>query len=271
MSLRNKRLVFIGGGNMGSALAAGLLASKAIQASRITVTDVRSDLLRSLKTKLGVNVSQDNAESVRHGDVILLCVKPQQMAEVLSALQSAITPRHLVISIAAGIRSGFIEKRLGARIPVIRVMPNTPALYGAGAMVYSLGRSAHKTHETLARRILSAGGPVWKAKSEQWMDAVTALSGSGPAYVFFLSECLERSARKLGLPAAFAEGLARQTIYGAGLMLNRDSEPAAQLRERVTSKGGTTEAALRILMKRLPAIYSDALRAAAKRSRELSK
>lgn len=271
MGLRGKRVALIGGGNMGAALAGGLLASKRVRPSQIWITDVRRDALSSLKKKLGVRVGSDNLAAARKSAVLLLCVKPQQMADVLNGLRGAVTSRHLVISIAAGIRTGFIEKRLGARVPVIRVMPNTPALLRAGALVYCLGRSAKRSHENLAKEILETAGKVWKASREDWLDAVTALSGSGPAYVFLLAECLEQAGRKLRLPPALAEALARRTIYGAGLMLDQNPEPAAVLRQRVTSPGGTTEAALKVLNRAgLTKIFENALKAATKRSRQLS-
>lgn len=266
-----QRLAFIGGGNMGSALMSGLLASGKTKARDITVTDVRPETLRSLGQKFGVRVTADNRLAVRRNTVVVLCVKPQQMEFVLKEIRNDVTARHLIISIAAGIQTVFIEKVLGGKIPVIRVMPNTPALERAGALVYASGRYARINHETAAKAILSTVGEVRKARENQ-MDAVTALSGSGPAYVFFLAECLAEAGSSLKLSPDFAEALARQTIYGAGLMLKRAGEKPAVLRERVTSPGGTTAAALTVLQKRgLKKIIQLALAAAAKRSRQLSR
>jgi pyrroline-5-carboxylate reductase len=265
------RLAFIGGGNMGAALASGLIASGAARARDIRVTDVRPEALRSLKKRLGVRVGTDNAEAVRASRVVVLCVKPQQMAGVLAGLAGAITSRHLVVSIAAGVRTDFIEKALGPGVPVVRVMPNTPALHRAGALVFCPGRRATRAHERLVRRLLGAAGAVWKT-TESRMDAVTALSGSGPAYVFLLAECLASAGAKAGLPKDLAEALARQTVYGAGLMLSRSAEPAGTLRERVTSPGGTTAAALKVLKDGgLGRLFDRALAAAKRRSRELSR
>ncbi|HRY30520.1 MAG TPA: pyrroline-5-carboxylate reductase, partial [Elusimicrobiota bacterium] len=246
MNLKKIRLALIGGGNMGAALAAGLVTSKKMRPAQIRVVDVRPEILRSLKKRYGVSVGSDNAAAVRGSDVVLLCVKPQQMASVLAGLLGAVTPKQLVISIAAGIKTDFIESELGQHVPVIRVMPNTPALLRAGALVYCLGQHATKTHEALAKQILSSVGSVWKT-GELSMDAVTALSGSGPAYVFYLAECLAKAGAELGLEPGFAEALARQTVFGAGRMLHEDKETPARLRERVTSPGGTTEAALRVM------------------------
>jgi pyrroline-5-carboxylate reductase len=271
MSLKGKRLALIGGGNMGTALAAGLIASGRMKPSQIFVTDVRPQARRALAKRLKVSVGTDNAEAARRCGLVLLCVKPQQMSEVLSQLKPAVTPRHLVVSIAAGIRTGFIEKGLAPHVPVIRVMPNTPAMLRAGALVYCLGRRARRGHELAAAEVLSAVGSVWKT-TEPLMDAVTALSGSGPAYAFLLAECLARAGATLGLPPALADALARQTVYGAGLMLKDSSEPAAALRERVTSPGGTTEAALKVLRGAgVEKIFERALKAARDRGRALAK
>jgi pyrroline-5-carboxylate reductase len=254
---------------MGTAFVAGLLAAKAVTASQIHITDVRPDNLRSLKKRFKVGVGEDNRTAVHSADVVVLCVKPQQMGAVLDEIKESISSRTLVISIAAGITSAYIENCL-RETPVIRVMPNTPALLRAGALVYALGRRAKPVHEKLAVGILSSVGQVWRAEENQ-MDAVTALSGSGPAYVFLLAECLSDAGKTLGLPGPLAESLARQTIYGAGRMLAETSDPASTLRERVTSPGGTTAAALKVLDdKNLRQIFKDALSAARRRSQELS-
>lgn len=270
MSLKNQRIALIGGGNMGAALVAGLTASRSVAPSRIWVTDVRKPALAALRRKYGVRVGADNRDAAKAGSVVLLCVKPQQMSEILEGLKPVLTPRHLVVSIAAGIRTDFIEERLSPGVPVVRVMPNTPALLRAGALVYCLGRRAGRKHEALVRKILAAAGLVWKT-TEKHLDAVTALSGSGPAYVFYLAECLAKAGARLGLTPALAEALARQTIYGAGRMLRENPEPPALLRQRVTSPGGTTAAALKVLEKAgVSRIFERALKAAAKRSKELS-
>lgn len=255
---------------MGAALIAGLLASGRVKPSQITVTDVRPEILKSLKKRFGVRTDPDNRGAITEADIALLCVKPQQMSQVLDELLGHLSSKTLIISIAAGIRIKFIQDRLPAGSPVIRVMPNTPALLRAGALVYCAGPQAKPTHQKLAMVILSAAGKVWKASEEQ-MDAVTALSGSGPAYVFFLAECLVEAGKSMGLPDSLSEALARQTIYGAGLMLSQSSEAPAVLRERVTSPGGTTAAALKVLEdQQVRTVFKNALMAAARRSRELS-
>jgi pyrroline-5-carboxylate reductase len=159
---------------------------------------------------------------------------------------------------------------LGGNIPIIRVMPNTPALVRAGAIVYCAGRSVKPAHEETARRILASVGKAWKV-DEVHMDAVTALSGSGPAYVFYLVEAMSAAGAALGLPAELAEALARQTVYGSGLLLKESRDGAEELRRRVTSPGGTTEAAVRVLEEAgTRGIFERALSAASRRSRELS-
>ncbi len=255
---------------MGAALVSGLLSSGRVKPSQITVTDVRPEILKSLKKRHGVRTSPDNRGAMKDADIALLCVKPQQMSQVLEELRGHLSRKTLIISIAAGIRINFIQERLPAGSPVVRVMPNTPALLRAGALVYCTGPNAKAIHHKLAVAILSAAGKVWRTGEEQ-MDAVTALSGSGPAYVFFLAECLTEAGKQLGLADSLSEELARQTVYGAGLMLSQSAEEAAVLRERVTSPGGTTAAALKVLEdQQMRTIFKNALTAASRRSRELS-
>lgn len=260
----------IGAGNMGQALAAGLLKAKVVAPARLRLTARDPGDLAAFK-KRKVAVGADNRAAVKGASVALLCVKPQQMADVLEGLKGALGPKTLVVSVAAGIRTDFIEGRLGPDVPVARCMPNTPALYGAGAMVYCLGKRATAAHEKVVVKVLSSAGRVWKLE-EPHLDAVTALSGSGPAYVFHLAEAMAAAGAALGLPAEAAEALARQTIYGAGLMLKESADPAGALRERVTSPGGTTAAALAVLGEAgFKGIFERALSAACRRSRELAK
>lgn len=262
-------LSILGGGNMGGALVAGLLAAKSVPPRQVTVTDLDTARLSGLKKRFGIRTTQDNRAAVSKADVIVLCVKPQQMVGVLEELAGKIGRGSLVISVAAGVRTDRIETILG-KVPVIRVMPNTPALLRAGALVFSLGAHAKPRHETVAKKILSALGRVWKVPESQ-MDAVTALSGSGPAYVFYLAECLAAAGVSLGLAPEMAENLARQTVYGAGRMLAETVETAGELRRRVTSPGGTTEAALNVLVGLdLAGTFKKALTAASRRSKELS-
>lgn len=268
--MKTFRLAVLGGGNMGGALVGGLLAARVMKPGEIAISEPDAARRRSLAKKFGVKTLADNGAAAAQSQTVALAVKPQQMAGVLSELAGRVGPKHLLISVAAGVRTDAIEAAVGP-VPVVRVMPNTPALLRAGAMVYALGARAKAKDEAAAKKILAALGPVWKAE-ESWMDAVTALSGSGPAYVFRLSEAMAAAGAALGLPATLAEALARQTVYGAGRMLAETAEPAAELRRKVTSPGGTTEAALKALEAGdFEGLFRKALGAARRRSEELSR
>lgn len=254
---------------MGGALVAGLLSAKRVQPGQVTVADVDGKKRAALKNKWRVRTEKDNRIAIRGANVVLLCVKPQQVSGVLREIAGEVSEQTLVVSVAAGIRTRQIENLLG-KVPVIRAMPNTPALLRAGAMVFALGRYAGRNHAGIAQTILSSLGLVWKVPETQ-MDAVTALSGSGPAYVFYLAECLAAAGVSMGLPKGLADGLAHQTVYGAGRMLAETSVPAEELRRRVTSPGGTTEAALTVLAKDdMAGLFKKAVTAALRRSQELS-
>jgi pyrroline-5-carboxylate reductase len=263
-------IVFIGGGNMGEALVAGLLASKQWKPAEITVTDKRPDALAQLKKKYKIQISDDNKKAVAKATVILLAVKPQQIRPVLEEIGPLLRTRQLVLSIAAGIPCALIEQFLSPNVPVIRVMPNTPALVRAGAAGIAPGKWAKPAQLKIAEQILSTVGKVVRV-SEKDMDAVTAVSGSGPAYVFYIAEAMKDAALALGLTAETADVLVRQTILGAGQLLASSAEEPQELRRRVTSPGGTTEAALQVLEEgQLKSLFVKALRRAAERSQELS-
>jgi pyrroline-5-carboxylate reductase len=193
------------------------------------------------------------------------------MKPVLEDLGPVIRKSQLVLSIAAGIPTRMIEKFMATQVPVIRVMPNTPALVGLGMAALALGRAARPSHERLARAIMETVGAVVTVP-EVKMDAVTAVSGSGPAYVFYLAEAMRDAGVELGLAPRIADQLVRQTLKGAGALLAQSHEEAHALRQRVTSPGGTTEAALKIMENaKVRATISKALKRAADRSRELSR
>ena len=266
-----KKIVFVGGGNMGEALVAGLIGSGAWKPSQIIVTDVRPEQLEKLQKTYKVGTSADNRWAVRDAQVLLLAVKPQHMKHVLEELGPVMRQTQLVLSIAAGIPTLFIENFLAKGVAVIRIMPNTPALVGQGAAALALGRFAKESHEKMARGIMGTVGTVVTVP-ESDMDAVTAVSGSGPAYVFYLAEMMKDAAVQLGLAPHVADQLVRQTIKGAGALLAQSREEAHTLRQRVTSPGGTTEAALKVMEKaKVRVIFSKALKRAAERSRELSR
>lgn len=265
-------LAFIGGGNMAKALIGGLLA-RGTPAGEVIVADPvtaqRDDLGRLFP---GITVVADNESAARRARTWVLAVKPQQMREVACGLATgAATQRPLVISVAAGIRCASLARWLGADATIVRTMPNRPALQGAGATGLFAAAGVDAAARQRAEAVMSAvGATVW-VDDETLIDAVTAVSGSGPAYVFLLIELMEAAGVAEGLDAATARRLAVETAYGASLMARSMPESPALLREQVTSKGGTTEAALAVLRGAgLDAIMARAIHAARQRSAELA-
>jgi len=262
-------LGFIGGGNMARSLIGGLVA-QGLPATQVIVADPLAQQRTALKAQLSVQVTEDNAVAARAAQVLILAVKPQSLRAVATQLAPAVLHRPLVISVAAGIRATDLQRWLGG-LPVVRCMPNTPALHGCGVSGLFATPDVPPAGRTLAAQILGAVGPaLWVAK-EQDMDAVTAVSGSGPAYFFLLIEMLEEAGVQLGLSAEVAHRLAVETAYGASQMARVAPESAATLREQVTSKGGTTEAALkRLEAANVRVIFANAIAAAAQRSAEMA-
>ena len=235
-------ITFIGGGNMASALIGGLL-QQGYSAAQIRVVEISAEGREKMIRELGVAAVADLADGVSSSDVILLAVKPQQLSAVAQQLVPLLKD-HLVISIAAGIRASDISRWLGGHARVVRAMPNTPALVRAAVTgLYALpGVSAQQKQH--AEAILATVGSVLWLEREELLDALTAVSGSGPAYVFYFIEALQQAAVELGLDAAQARQLSLETFLGAAKLANQSKEDAATLRARVTSKGGTTERAL---------------------------
>ena len=261
-------LGIIGGGNMAEAIVRGLLNSKTIPAEKIIVTDI-SSARREVFSQMGVRAVQDNASVAGNSYTVLLCVKPQQMAPALASLGPVSDSGALIISIAAGVRIKSIRGESALR--VIRAMPNTPMLVGQGATAICAGPLVTSIDMSNARRIFESAGIVIET-TEDKMDAVTALSGSGPAYFFYLVEQLIKVGIELGLPPDQAKLLACKTAMGSAKMLMESTEEPAELRRRVTSPGGTTEAAISHLNSAgWPAAMVEAVKAAAKRSGELSR
>jgi len=256
---------------MGEALIRGLLDAARVQPQQVIVSDVRADVLEDFSEIRHLKTTTNAGEAVTAADIVVLAVKPQQMSQVLQGLRPVVQPRHLFISIAAGIPTRRIEEQLGGQPRVIRVMPNTPALLGKCASAQCLGKWAVEEDARTSAAIMEAVGMPPLRVSEDKMDAVTALSGSGPAYIFLVTEAMILAGIESGLNAEEAERLAIQTVYGAAsMMLERRGEPA-ELRKKVTSPGGTTEAALKVMSERkLMEIFRDAIAAATKRGRELS-
>lgn len=265
------RIVFIGAGNMAEALVRGLLAAGVARAEEVWVTDIAPVRLEHFRTRYGVGGGSDNAAAARMADTLVLAVKPQQLAAVCAELAGALARDPLVISIAAGIPTARIEQWLGGAARVVRAMPNTPALIGAGVTAIAPGRHATDADLDRAQHLLGAAGTVVRVP-ESAMDAVTAVSGSGPAYVFYLAEAMREAAARLGLAPEVADALVRRTILGAGRLLEAEAAtPPEELRRRVTSKGGTTEAAIGALEeRRVREAFVAAIAAAAARAKELS-
>jgi pyrroline-5-carboxylate reductase len=264
--------VLVGFGNMGQALARGWLAKGRAAASVHVVEALAA--ARTVAASLGVAASETVAGAVAESDaaVIVLAVKPNQIVTVLAECRAAVARGAVVLSIAAGKTIAQLASVLGAGAAVVRAMPNTPAAIGRGMTALVANASVTAEQRALCTELLAAVGDVAWLDEERHMDAVTAVSGSGPAYVFLLIECLEQAARDAGLPAALARQLALATVSGAGAYAAAaDAEPA-ELRRRVTSPNGTTQAALDVLMAEpgLRELLTRAVRAAAERSRELS-
>jgi pyrroline-5-carboxylate reductase len=261
---------FIGGGNMGRAMIGGLL-QRGHPPQCVTVADPIIAARSALVRDFGVNEAPDNITAVAAADIVVLAVKPQQMRSVVQSLAPALAHRPLVLSIAAGITTTSLAQWCGITLPLVRAMPNTPALVGRGATGAFATPSTLPTAREQAVALLSAIGYVVWVDDETQLDAVTALSGSGPAYFFLLLECLEGAAVELGLPVATARALALETALGAAELAHRSPHNPAELRAQVTSKGGTTERALQVFNAGdLRGLVKQALTAAAARARELS-
>ena len=270
--MENTTLTFIGGGNMASSLSAGLIAD-GWDPARLRVADTDEQQLERLADRFSVTTTTDNDRAIDHADVILLAVKPQNMKAVTLELAATVTRQHpLVISIAAGITETALRAWLGNDTAIVRTMPNTPAMVNSGATALYANPAVDNEQRSIAESILRAVGLAIWIDDESLMDAVTALSGSGPAYFFLFMEAMQSAGRELGLPEKAARLLALQTAFGAAKMALESTEDIASLRQRVTSPGGTTEQAINTFQQgNLNALVSKALQAAAKRSRELAK
>jgi pyrroline-5-carboxylate reductase len=269
--LQNLNITFIGGGNMASSLAGGLV-KRGHAPERITLADPRPEQLEALAEKFGVCVTPDNLEAASEAEVLVFAVKPQVFRDAALPLAEAVrVHRPLVISVAAGIAESDIRNWLGGDAAIVRAMPNMPALVGAGAAALYANDRVTAEQRALAQAILeSVGIAVW-IEDESLMDAVTALSGSGPAYFFLLMEFMEAAGRELGLPAEVARRLTQQTAYGAARLALASGEAPAALRKQVTSPGGTTAAAVAVFEDgKLGAMVARALTAARDRGRQLS-
>jgi pyrroline-5-carboxylate reductase len=257
-----------GAGVMGETLLSGLVRSGR-DIGDIVVTERRPEVAEHLKDKYGVQVL-DNATAAETADVLVLVVKPQDMHGLVGEIRRHVAPGNLVVSLAAGITTDFLESRLPEGSSVVRVMPNTPALVDEGMAAISPGRHCTEAHLAEAEALLKSCGRVVHVP-EAYQDAVTAISGSGPAYIFYVVEAMIEAGVVLGLPRATATELVVQTLFGAATMLRETGEHPTVLRERVSSPGGTTVAALRQLDDhKVRAAFITAMEAAASRSHELA-
>src|SRR5580700_32463 len=266
-----RRLAFIGGGNMATALISGLI-KRGIARERLIVADPSQDQLDRLLRDYGVLAAADNASAVQGAEVVILAVKPQLMRAVALGVAPCVAQSNpLVISIAAGIPHAALMRWFGGQVPVIRTMPNRPALNGFGATGMYAPASVGAANRALAESIMAAVSAIVWVEHESQMDTVTALSGSGPAYFFLFMEALEAAAHERGLPTDIAHQLTLETAFGAAQMARQSGDSLASLREQVTSKGGTTAAALEVLdAAGLRAIVAHAVAAADRRSAELA-
>ncbi|MEN1726903.1 MAG: pyrroline-5-carboxylate reductase [Pseudomonadota bacterium] len=263
------RISFIGGGNMAQALIGGLIQA-GHQADHLRVADPSPEQRERLDAQFGITSQKDNAETVAGSQAVVLAVKPQVMSGVLASIRDALPAEAVVISVAAGTTLGALSAGLGEAVQAVRAMPNTPALFGAGITGLVANSNCSSEGLALAETILGTAGEVVRLNRESQMDAVTAVSGSGPAYYFAFTEHLAEAGARAGLPPEVALKLARQTAIGAGVMLAQSEVDAAELRRRVTSPGGTTEAALkRFAASKMAQMIEQAVDAAVKRGKEL--
>jgi len=272
--VRNGKIGIIGCGNMGEALLTGLLNKNVFKNENITISEKQEERSKYLKQKYPQTIlTKDNQSLVKNSSVIILAVKPQDMESLLKEIPAFLNDSHLIISIAAGIKISFIERIIQKSIPIIRAMPNLPALIGRGISAYSTSgknKTIEKILDDTAEKILGSLGKVIKLEEDK-MDTVTALSGSGPAYVFYMLEAMIDAGVKLGITEAQAKELSVQTIIGAAKMIEKGEDPAT-LRKKVTSPKGTTEAALKVLIdNKWKEILTQAIENAKARSEELSK
>ena len=270
--MKNLNVAFVGAGNMASSLIGGLI-KKGLNPDNIYISDPSPAQCQQLVDTYGVKACADNSEACLNADVLLLAVKPQVMGAVLADIKSAMDSKQpLLISIAAGIPLAFFQKMLGEACAVVRCMPNTPALVGLGATGLVANDMVSAEQKMAAQQILEAVGIAMWLKDERQIDAVTALSGSGPAYFFLVMEAMIAAGQSLGLDEEMAKALTLQTALGAATMAQQSEVSPAELRVRVTSPGGTTEQALnRFEEGGLKALFATAINSAEARSQELAK
>jgi pyrroline-5-carboxylate reductase len=238
--LQDKTIAIVGLGKIGGTLASGLIRNRVVPKENVRGSTAHEETAREARERYGIDVTTDNAALVQGKDVIILAVKPQNMPHVLKEIQGRVTPEQLVITLAAAITTHFVEDNLNGAISVVRAMPNTPCLVSQGMTVLCPGRYATPEHIEMAKQIFSAVGQVAVIDNEELMDAVTGLSGSGPAYCYIVIEALAEGGVKVGLPRELATLLAAQTMLGAAQMVLETGEHPAKLKDAVTTPAGTT-------------------------------
>lgn len=264
----------VGAGRMGGALLSGWLSapSSAISAQQLLIVEPKPQGAAKAAIEAGarhIDPAKD-AKALGRARVVLLAIKPQAFAAVAPMIAPHLPEGALVISVLAGTSIKALSGIFPAQ-HIIRAMPNTPAAVGAGITAFTCTENVSAAQKEMAEKLLRAGGAVYEVESEHLIDVVTAVSGSGPAYVFHMTEALEAAAIKIGLPEEIAPHFARQTIIGAGALLASSEQPASELRQAVTSPNGTTQAALDVLMPNLPALMRDTVKAALMRAKALAK
>lgn len=260
------KISFVGGGAMGEAMLSAVLSKGLATPRDVCVSDIKPERLQYLEQKYGVAATESNKEAVGKGEIIVLAIKPQNLAEIMADIKGHFKPGQLVISIIAGARIGTLRSGLNHKA-VVRVMPNTPAQIGEGMSVWTTTPEVTEAQKRSARAILGSMGKEINVDDEKYLDMVTAISGSGPAYFFLFVEALVEAAVQIGLSRDVAEQLALQTFVGSAQLLKKSGKSPAELRKQVTSPGGTTAAAIaqfekggfhKLVLKAVMAVYNRA-------------
>ncbi len=263
------KIAFIGGGVMGEAMISGLISKGSAEPESIAVSDVDQTRLKALRERYGIRCTADNREAIRGKDIVVFSVKPQVLAEVTEGLRGVLQPEQLVLSIIAGARVETLSRQLGHN-SIVRVMPNTPAQIGEGISVWTATEAVSQTQREAAQAILTALGKEIYVADEKYIDMATAVSGSGPAYVFLIIEALTDAAVHIGMPGEMASELVLQTILGSVRFAQISGKHPAELRDMVTSPGGTTaEGLFRLEDGGLRAILTEAVIAAYEKAKNL--
>jgi pyrroline-5-carboxylate reductase len=265
------RFGFIGTGNVASAILGAIIPAGLAKAERVFCYDINADRLALAREIAPFMVCESNSEVLEKADIIFIAVKPRNVSDVLEDIKEKTDNQHLFISVCAGITTEYIEKKLGDTVRIVRVMPNTPALIKCGASALSQGKNATEEDMALALSIFNVIGVAVEVE-EKDLDAVTGLSGSGPAYIFYMAECMIKAGMKAGLNLEVADRLAKYTLLGAARMIIERKESIQTLREMVTTPGGTTAAGLAVMQDaNFEKIIIETVKKAAERSRELGK